>query len=126
RARRSVRAARLRVTTPKCLRACPVKHLTPCRAKAKHGLMLKSAFAFAALTSCSLALHGAERVHTFKKVQLTEKFWAEGANIGDFNHDGKPDLVSGPYWYEGPKFQKRHEIFPANATFKLKKSDGTE
>jgi len=65
-------------------------------------------------------------VHSFKKVTLTDKFWAEGANIGDFNRDGKIDIVSGPFWYEGPDFKKRHEIYPANATFKRKKSDGTE
>ena len=65
-------------------------------------------------------------VHTFKKVQLTDHFWAEGANYGDFNHDGKMDVASGPYWYEGPDFKKRHEFAPANATFKKKKADGTE
>ena len=46
--------------------------------------------------------------------------------IGDFNHDGKMDVVSGAYWYEGPDFKKRHEIYPANASFKRKKADGTE
>jgi len=68
----------------------------------------------------------ADVVHSWKKIQLTDKFWAEGANFGDFNHDGKMDVVSGPYWYEGPDFQKRHEFYPANATFKRKKSDGSE
>jgi hypothetical protein len=65
-------------------------------------------------------------LHTFKKVQLTDQFWAEGADLGDFNHDGKIDVVSGPFWYEGPDFKKRHEFWPANANFKRKKSDGTE
>ena len=67
-----------------------------------------------------------EPVHTFKKVQATDQFWAEGADIGDFNRDGKMDVVSGPFWYEGPDFTKRHEIWPANASFKRKKADGTE
>ena len=75
-----------------------------------------------ALESSALAAHV---IHTFKKVQLTDKFWAEGASFGDFNHDGKMDIVSGPFWYEGPDFKKRHEFAPANTTFKLKK-DGTE
>src|SRR6266567_7961659 len=65
-------------------------------------------------------------LHTFKKIQLTDKFWAEGAAYGDFNHDGKIDVASGPFWYEGPDFKKRHEFYPANATFKHKKNDGTE
>ena len=67
-----------------------------------------------------------EFLHSFKKVRATDQFWAEGAAIGDFNHDGKMDVVSGAYWYEGSEFKKRHEIYPANATFKRKKADGME
>src|SRR5205814_7884378 len=36
------------------------------------------------------------------------------------NNDGKNDLVSGPYWWEGPDFVKRHEYYPPQATFPLK------
>ena len=73
--------------------------------------------AFAAGTNCD---------RSFRKIQLTGEFWAEGATFGDFNRDGQMDIVSGPYWYEGPDFKKRHELWPANASFKRKKSDGTE
>jgi HEAT repeat protein len=68
------------------------------------------------------------RVHddTFRKRQLTDQFWAEGADLGDFNHDGQMDVVSGPFWYEGPDFKTRHEIWPATNSFKITKSDGTE
>lgn len=52
-------------------------------------------------------------LHQFKKIQLTSDFYCEGANFGDFNHDGKMDLVSGPFWYEGPDFKTRHEYYPA-------------
>jgi hypothetical protein len=52
-------------------------------------------------------------VHTFKKLKLSDQFYSEGANLGDFNHDGRPDVVSGPYWYEGPEFTKKHEFYPA-------------
>src|ERR1019366_7043958 len=38
-------------------------------------------------------------LHSFKKVRATDQFWAEGAAIGDFNHDGKMDIVSGAYSY---------------------------
>src|SRR5262245_12617174 len=65
-------------------------------------------------------------IHSFKKIQLTDQFWAEGANFGDFNHDGQGDVVSGPYWWEGPDFKTRHEYAPATQTFKRKKSDGNE
>ncbi|MFN7139060.1 MAG: FG-GAP repeat domain-containing protein [Limisphaerales bacterium] len=65
-------------------------------------------------------------LHSFKKIQLTDQFWGEGANFGDFNRDGIMDVVSGPFWYEGPDFKKRHEYYPATEKFKLKKEDGTE
>src|SRR3954470_3420826 len=65
-------------------------------------------------------------VHTWEKKQLSNEFWSEGANFGDFNHDGENDIVSGPYWWEGPKFEKRHEFMPADQTFKQKKDDGSE
>src|SRR5580765_1292153 len=64
--------------------------------------------------------------HTFKKTQLSDKFWCEGATLGDPNRDGKPDIISGPFWYAGPDFTNRHEYYPAKATFKLKKEDGSE
>ena len=79
------------------------------------------------LFSAALSLNAVESsTHTFKKTQLTDKFWSEGATFGDFNHDGKTDLVSGPYWYEGPDFKKRHEYYPATKTFKRKQADDTE
>lgn len=88
--------------------------LKPSLAAAVVGLSLASAFA---------ADH---RIHTFKKIQLTDQFWSEGANFGDFNHDGKMDIVSGPYWWEGPDFKTRHEYRPADKFFTKKKADGTD
>jgi hypothetical protein len=52
---------------------------------------------------------------TFKKLCLTHKFYAEGAYYADFNKDGKLDVVAGPFWYEGPDFQKKHEILAPKA-----------
>ena len=65
-------------------------------------------------------------LHTFKKQQLEEHFWCEGASFGDFNRDGKMDIVAGPYWYEGPDFKVRHEYYPATETFKRTGADGKE
>ncbi len=48
-------------------------------------------------------------VHSFEKIQLTEVFYSEGANFGDFNKDGAMDIVAGPYWYAGPAYKERHE-----------------
>jgi len=65
-----------------------------------------------------------ETPHQFKKMKLTDQFWSEGANFGDFNHDGVVDVVSGPFWYEGPAFTKRHEYRAAAATFQHPKAGG--
>ncbi len=51
-------------------------------------------------------------VITWKKIQLSDVFTCEGAAIGDFNKYGKMDVAAGPWWYEGPDFTKKHEIYP--------------
>lgn len=52
-------------------------------------------------------------LHTFERQQLTDVYYSEGANAADLNRDGHPDVVYGPYWFEGPKFTQKHEIYPA-------------
>src|SRR5437879_1002710 len=53
------------------------------------------------------------QVHRFKSQLLENEYFSEGANFGDINQDGKPDIVHGPYWWVGPEFLKRYEIYPA-------------
>src|SRR5688572_25026674 len=65
-------------------------------------------------------------LHRFTKQKLSDHFWSEGATFGDFNRDGKMDIVSGPYWYEGPLFKTRHEYYPARQSFKRTGNDGKE
>lgn len=89
--------------------------------------MSKALLLSATLLSGSLLASAQDYVlHSFKKIQVTDKFWSEGAYYGDFNHDGIMDIVSGPFWYEGPDFQKRHQYYPATATFTRKAPGGTE
>jgi len=48
----------------------------------------------------------------FKKRVLADRYFCDGVNHGDFNRDGRRDIVAGPFWYEGPAFAKRHAIYP--------------
>ena len=55
------------------------------------------------------------RTVAFKKQVLTSNYYCDGIQSGDFNRDGHPDVVAGPYWYEGPAFAKAHAFYPAVA-----------
>lgn len=83
-----------------------------------------------ALAACALVTASSSAaeyaIHSFAKQHLDKFYWSEGANFGDLNNDGKADAICGPYWWEGPTFETRHEIYPATTTFKLKQKDGTE
>ena len=63
---------------------------------AKDGSMFRILFAAAVLSCLPAPAQAEDLIHTFKKVRLTDQFWAEGAAIGDFNNDGAPDLAVVP------------------------------
>lgn len=48
----------------------------------------------------------------FRKQTLSPFYYNWGATAADFDHDGKLDLVSGPFIYFGPDFTTRREIYP--------------
>jgi hypothetical protein len=58
----------------------------------------------------TIALAAIAQIHWETK-QLSDQFFSEGGAIADINKDGKGDIVSGPFWYEGPGFKERHEIY---------------
>ena len=66
------------------------------------------------LTLGALSAFAAD-IPAYRKLQLSDQFLCEGATFGDFNRDGVMDVVAGPFWYEGPDFKQRHEIYPAAA-----------
>ncbi|MGA0559232.1 FG-GAP-like repeat-containing protein [Larkinella sp. VNQ87] len=49
----------------------------------------------------------------FRVQRINDMYYSWGAGAGDFNNDGNPDIVAGPYIYYGPDFTKSREIFPA-------------
>jgi hypothetical protein len=54
-------------------------------------------------------------IHTFERRQLSDVYYSEGIAAGDLNRDGHVDIVYGPYWFAGPGFQEKREIYPAKA-----------
>jgi len=52
-------------------------------------------------------------LHSFERIELTDVYYSEGANAGDLNRDGVVDVVHGPFWFEGPDYKIKHEIYPA-------------
>jgi hypothetical protein len=60
---------------------------------------------------------------SFRKHELSNTFFCEGAAFGDLNHDGQLDAIAGPYWYEGPDFSRRHDLYPAVPFDPLKYSE---
>lgn len=71
----------------------------------------------------SLLLAADKSEISFEKQVLSDKFFAEGAGYGDFNRDGKMDVVAGPFWYEGPEFTKQHTYYPPKPYDPLHYSD---
>ena len=51
-------------------------------------------------------------LHRFQRIELTNVYYSEGANAGDLNRDGVADVVHGPFWFAGPDYEARHEIYP--------------
>jgi hypothetical protein len=54
---------------------------------------------------------GAAPAITFQRIVLHTEFYNEDMAAGDFDLDGNMDVVAGPFWYEGPEFATRHELY---------------
>ena len=72
------------------------------------------AFAFGIACLClGFAAADDKTLDTFQTQRITDVYYSEGAAAGDLNNDGKVDFVYGPHWYEGPRFETKHEIYSA-------------
>ncbi len=80
----------------------------------------RSVAAVSALLVALVIAVPAQQAPAFKRIQLHDQFWSEGASAADLNNDGVRDIIAGPWWWEGPAFTKRHEFYPARTTFQLK------
>lgn len=78
----------------------------------KYVVSMGSIAAVLILTGSLIVHPNPDEVPDFERMQLSDVFFAEGAGIGDLNGDGISDVVSGPYWYEGPDYEQRHEFYP--------------
>jgi hypothetical protein len=68
------------------------------------------------LVLLAVAVRGEDfALHTFQRQQLTDVYYSEGIAAGDLNHDGVTDMIYGPYWFAGPSFTEKREIYPAKA-----------
>ena len=53
-----------------------------------------------------------EQVSTrFRMQTLNEFYYSWGPAVADFNRDGTPDIVAGPYYYLGPEYTTAREIY---------------
>ena len=60
------------------------------------------------LSSKSRLVNSTIRIPTFRKIQLSDKFFCEGATCADINGDGHTDFIAGPFWFAGPTFAEPH------------------
>ena len=73
--------------------------------------MLQRTLLITCLLTTTSVLADEFAVHSFQRQQLTDVYFSEGANAADVNGDGVADVVYGPYWFAGPDFKTKHEIY---------------
>ncbi|MBQ9874934.1 MAG: VCBS repeat-containing protein [Thermoguttaceae bacterium] len=80
-------------------------------------LKLGVALASLVVVGSAVAVSAQAKEPQFQKIVITDKFRSEGAAFGDFNKDGKMDVVSGHIWYEGPDFKKEHQFMKGEDSY---------
>ncbi|MEP0844214.1 MAG: VCBS repeat-containing protein, partial [Phycisphaerae bacterium] len=78
----------------------------------RHNPRSRIIFISAALSvqaSSVVAVHAADGPLVFERSRIGDVTF-ESCSVFDVNNDGKPDVVSGGYWFEGPAFTAGHRI----------------
>ena len=80
----------------------------------RNSVALHAALSWVVVTGTLTPLAADEHVlHSFDRVELTDVYFSEGANAGDIDGDGQVDIVYGPWWFAGPDYKKRRQIYAA-------------
>ncbi|MEO2015052.1 MAG: PVC-type heme-binding CxxCH protein [Fuerstiella sp.] len=79
-----------------------------CRILSRLALCVACFISFLSVTSATADEY---ELHSFERQQLTDVYFSEGANAADVNGDGVADVVYGPYWFAGPDYTTKHEIY---------------
>lgn len=94
-----------------------MSQIPPAPALVRRAGLVVLALAAAAAAQTAAALAPPSEATPFRKIELSRDFFAEGGTFGDLNRDGHADAIAGPFWYEGPDFSRRHELYAPPAPF---------
>jgi hypothetical protein len=53
------------------------------------------------------------QIHSFERIQLTDRYYSEGINAADVDGDGHVDVIHGPFWFAGPDLKTKKLIYQA-------------
>ncbi len=74
----------------------------------------RCALNFAVLLTLTLSARAeGPALRSFARQELTDIYFSEGISVGDIDGDQANDIVYGPYWFAGPDFAEKREIYSA-------------
>lgn len=76
---------------------------------------MSRAFPLLLLGSVNLSLAQAVSQPNWTRVEVNNQFYGESADFADIDKDGDMDIVSTPFWYEGPDWKTSHRFREGSA-----------
>lgn len=74
---------------------------------------MRLAIIISSLAVVSFVAAEERQIHSFERIQLTDRYYSEGINAADIDGDGKMDVIHGPFWFAGPEFKTKKLIYQA-------------